>query len=152
MYTQAASTIADLGRRLKVAEAGLYSLGAPWLGQIVAVEPGSSPPVAEVWHDLSGALQNSWTVSATRVARYRLTPQNEIQFDLWLNSGTATDATVVATLTGSYVPAADKLFPVSCDVPAVNKGPRFVLYATGNLECYGIGSGAVGAQVKLPLD
>jgi len=149
---QTASTIADLQRRLKVTEARLFTLGAPYLGQIQAVQPASSPSAAEVWHDLSGALLAGWAVSSGRVARYRLTPQNEIQLDLWLTAGTVTDATIVATLTGTYVPVKDKLFPVSCDVPAASKGPRFVLYATGNLECFGIGSGDVGAQVKLPLD
>jgi hypothetical protein len=76
---------------------------AGYMGQAVAVKPGSSPSTAEVPHQAT--LTNSWIGSGSGVNGlwYWLTPENEVRIVADLNSpGTAS---VIATLPAGYRPA-----------------------------------------------
>ena len=129
-------------------------------GVVVAQQPGTAtePQTQESWH-LFSPLSNSWSIPTNGYAKYRITPQNELQISAWIlspGSGTV-NAVTIATFPSAYRPASKHGFPVGADAAnAVTTGQPnalMTLFSTGVLQSNGISVGSnVYIEVKIPLD
>jgi hypothetical protein len=86
---------------------------AGYMGAAVAIEPGSSPAVAETWHDV--ALVNGWAVGSSPNAplRYRLLSDGNVQLNGVVSGGSATSTGMANLPAGYYNTAYQQQVPVA---------------------------------------
>lgn len=91
--------------------------------------------VGQAWTNFT--LQNSWTVAASSRAAYRKV-LGQVQVEIQITGGTATDNTVVATLPVGFRPASKFVVPVLAApnaTPAIGTpGPRMLFNTDGTIQ------------------
>lgn len=111
-----------------------------------AIQPGSSPPVAETWHDLPAGI-NSWGRGTGGWAKYRLLAEGSVELSISLRLiGTKGDGTGVfsaGALPTGYQPSTGRFLPVSLNVAGAtfwtgNHTPFLLIGADGGISCYGV--------------
>jgi hypothetical protein len=121
----------------------------------LAATPSGAPPAgAETWHSLGALL--GYTVAE---GRYKLTPENEVVFDIDVTANGVNSNTVAFAnlLPAAYRPAVDRHLPLSSTraVTAADPWPRlFVTAATGAVSVLQQANttATLGTNVRLPLD
>lgn len=116
-----------------------------WLAP--ATQPGSSPPIAETWHDFPAGV-NSWGRGTGGWAKYRLLAEGSAEVSINLNLiGTKTDNTLIwnaGALPAGYQPASGgKYLPASLDTSGAvfyggNHTPYLVFRTDGSVACFGV--------------
>lgn len=101
-------------------------------------------------------LQNSWAVQASRRAAYRKV-LGQVQIEVQISGGTATDGTVIATLPVGFRPAFVFSIPVSAApsiAPAIGTiVSRIAINTDGTITCFNVTSaGGIGFSVLMPLN
>lgn len=101
-------------------------------------------------------LQNSWAVIASRRAAYRKV-LGQVQIELQISGGTATDGTVVATLPVGFRPAFLFVIPVAGApnaTPAIGtSGPRILINTDGTITCTNCTSAqGISVALLMPLN
>lgn len=108
-------------------------------GQLVAVQPGTSPSIPEPWHRMTGGYQNSWsdTGSGYNPGRYRLlgSPPNTVEIEGTISHGSVTGTSVMFSLPAGYRPAFSQQAAVWFDT-ANNSGTIGVNPTTGALSVF----------------
>jgi hypothetical protein len=145
------------------------------MGRSYAVNAAGTGP--EGWTDFSGSLGPNFIGVTGGFAKYRKTPENEIQLSIAVGvNGTlgANPAKLNATAIPYIVPASTGAssssitsgtrgghwFPVSCTVFAVeaspnNWGARATITSDGYIMIFGVSTyspNSIGIEVKIPLD
>jgi hypothetical protein len=125
----------------------------------VAVQPGSSPPVVETWHNMP-AMSNGWGVG-TGHAKYRLTVDGMLAFSFVLTTiGTKTDGIRLwadGSLPSGYQPSIAKRWPCSITAAAnsANSSPWIGILSAGGVNASGINTGGTLTELHavgvLPL-
>lgn len=99
-------------------------------------------------------LSNGWVVTATGRAVYRKVGDN-LQLDLKIQSGTATDGTSVGTLPAGFRPLVDTPIVVASSAAvAVTAGvglPRVVVKADGTILCFNCTNTGIFINALIPL-
>jgi hypothetical protein len=72
------------------------------MGEILAIQPGSSPVLPEGWHNIT--MQNGWTVQPGSYARYRLAAHNRVYVEMFIIAGTLTGGTVIGSVPVGWRP------------------------------------------------
>lgn len=101
-------------------------------------------------------LQNSWSVIASRRAVYRKI-LGQVQLEVQITGGTATNGTVVATLPAGFRPVSILAVPVAGApnaTPAIGTaGPRVVISTDGTISCQNVDSAAgISFSLLMPLN
>lgn len=110
---------------------------------IATVQPGSSPAIAETWHDLPAGI-NSWGIGAGGWKKYRLTADGDLGLSISLRTiGTKTDGTALfsagALPTGYQVSVARRLaISITTNALSANSTPWIGLLADGSLNINGV--------------
>ena len=146
-----ATPIANGGTGQTTQAAALTALlgGAP-----LSIAEGGTGLNAQSFADFS--LQNSWVVISSRRAAYRKVMDN-VQIEMQIVSGTATDGTLLATLPVGFRPSSLISIPVSSGPNATPSssvnGPRVSIATDGQITCLNCSSGTGIAFVALiPLN
>jgi hypothetical protein len=133
---------------------------------VAIVQPGSSPAVAETWHDLPAGLA-SWGIGTGGWKKYRLTNDGDVEVSISLRLiGTKTDGTTIFAAgafptgyqTGGTV-GARKLLPLSMDTSAAtfygaNHTPYMSFNTDGSVTIFGVnatGLSVVDCHGIIPL-
>ncbi len=120
------------------------------------IQPGSSPPVIETWHDFP-AGQNSWGLGTGGYKKYRLTSDGMLAVSISLRTiGTKNDGTIIfasgALPTGYQPISGNKYLPISFDwtgfAYSTNHSPYFSFNTDGAVQVQGINSGTAAARVE----
>lgn len=135
-------------------------------GQVTAFQPGSSPTVAETWHDFPAGV-NSWGLGTGGWKKYRMTSTGSVEVSISLRQiGTKTDGTVVfaaGALPTGYQPGtvtgARKLLPIAMDTSAAtfysaNHTPYMSFNTDGSVTIFGVnatGLSVVDCHGTIPL-
>jgi hypothetical protein len=131
------STPADARTVLGAAASGANSDITSLSGLSTALSlPQGGTGGVQAYADLT--LQNSWVVVASRRARYRKV-LDMVYLEVQIQSGTATDGTVLATLPAGFRPAFAVAVPVvgqpNTTPSATVPGPRVVIGTDGTIVC-----------------
>jgi hypothetical protein len=115
-----------------------------------AVQPGSSPPIAETWHDFPAGA-TGWGItggSGTGWKKYRLRAEGSVEVAINMTLiGTQADNTAIlaaGALPAGYRPVAGgKYLAASIDTAAAsfyaaNHSPYLVFRTDGSVACYGV--------------
>lgn len=115
--------------------------------QPVAVQPSSSPPAAETWHDFPAGAAG-WGLGTGGWKKYRLTAEGSVQVSINLALiGTQTDNTVIFTagaLPPGYRPASGgRYLPAALDTSGAvfyggNHTPYLVFRTDGSVAVFGV--------------
>jgi len=133
------------------------AIPAGFQGQMVAVQPGSSPSVAEVPHSLSAYLTNSWSVrTGSYLAQFYLLPTGRVQVDFELSHASTSGTSVLTTaLPAAYWPAHAQDIPCGwSSTGSPTSSPTVQLSTAGVLTAYGLPTGTTLVQFSgsFPLD
>jgi hypothetical protein len=120
----------------------------------VTVQPGSSPAVAETWHDLPSGI-NGWGLGTGGWKKYRLTRDGDLGLSISLRLiGTKTDGTAIfgsgALPTGYQVSTARRLaISTTGNALSANSTPWIGLLSDGSMNINGVNTAGTLSQVDL---
>jgi hypothetical protein len=120
------------------------SFAAGYTGPVTAVQPGTSPSVAEAWHDFPAGV-NSWGLGTGGWKKYRLLSTGSVEVSISLRLiGTKTDGTAIfsaGALPAGYTPALGrKLLPAIVNTNALsgNWPPTVSFNTDGSVTVFGV--------------
>jgi len=125
------------------------------MGQILAIQPGSSPVLPEGWHSVT--MQNGWAAQSGSYARYRLAAHNRVYLEIRAVAGTLTGGTVIGTVPPGWRPAFSHPIPLMQESGSTQASvllPRIDVQPGGNIVVFNASAGTVNCSAigSYPLD
>jgi len=111
--SQGALAAAIVGKTGKTDPIGGNAFPAGQIGPITAIQPGSSPPAAETWHDMTSTLASGWSVISGQVARYKkLADTSLVMVQAGITHTSFSGAIAVWNPPAGYLPSGAQLQPI----------------------------------------
>lgn len=130
---------------------------AGYMGQVTAIQPGSSPVTAETWHSLP--TPSGWTAGGAGPTgvRYKKAAENGVWVQAALTNNTGVSGTVdLGSMPAGYIPASNTLFPIRIYVSSTPATTEYTgsVDTTGDIQARNLPAGDTNISFCqwIPLD